>query len=383
MHNNDNKYIENNNLCEKEIIVDDSIIKNILNKKQRKIFIEYIEFLIRYETKIINNISFSFSLNEKQEKYIYDKEKVHNYHDTAIRKILSNREEAAILINKVLELTEEEQINSDNLELYESSLISKSYINREADIIYKRKDMNVFFIIEHQSRVDYDMPIRIIEYVTQIITNYWNSRKNRKKDRLYPLVIPIVLYIGNKKWNVEEFISNRQVKMPGYKKEYGKYTVFDANNYTDKDLLESKGVLSKIILLEKTKDNNDLENKYEQISKTPLSKEEKEMIIEYLCNVSSSILRDEEINKIKKIFMEGGNSMLAEMLMENQKKAYLGGKREGIKEGKREGERAGIKKAKIQIAKELLKSKLEIKDIERCTKLKEEEIIKIKKSLKS
>ena len=373
MHNNTNEYIENNNLYEKEIIVDDSIIKNILNKKQREIFIEYIEFLIQYETKIINDIS--FSLNEKQEKYIYDKEKVHNYHDTAIRKILSNREEAAILINKVLELTEEEQINGDNLELYESSLISKSYINREADIIYKRKDMDVFFIIEHQSRIDYDMPIRIIEYVTQIITNYWNSRKNRKKDRLYPLVIPIVLYIGNKKWNVEEFISNRQVKMPGYKKEYGKYTVFDANNYTDKDLLESKGVLSKIILLEKTKDNNDLENKYEQISKTLLSKEEKEMIIEYLCNVFSSILRDEDINKIKKIFMEGGNSMLAEMLMENQKKAYLGGKREGKIEG--------IKKAKIQIAKELLKGKMEIKDIERCTKLKEEEIIKIKKSMKN
>ena len=95
------------------------------------------------------------------------------------------------------------------------------------------------------------------------------------------------------------------------------------------------------------------------------------MIIEYLCNVSSSILRDEDINKIKKIFMKGGNSMLAEMLMENQKKAYLGGKREGIK------------KAKIQIAKELLKGKMEIKDIERCTKLKEEEIIKIKKSLKN
>ena len=79
------------------------------------------------------------------------------------------------------------------LELYESSIISKNYLNREADIVYKRKDMDVFFLIEHQSRIDYDMPIRIIEYSTGIITNYWRSCKNKKRDRLYPLVIPIVL----------------------------------------------------------------------------------------------------------------------------------------------------------------------------------------------
>ena len=361
------KSYTNENAIESNVLIDDSIIKNINNKTKETInFIEYINYLINIERKIIKNIELSKKIEkikEKEEQYNYEKNIIHNSHDTSIRKILSNKDEVALFINKVLQLSKiNKEIRADMLERYETSLITKSYLNREADIIYKRKDMDVFFLIEHQSRIDYNMPIRIMEYVTAIITNYWYSDKENIVNRKYPLVIPIVLYIGKNKWNVEKHISSRQVKMPGYKSEYGKYTVFDANDYEDSELLQEKGALSKIILLEKTKGEKELQDNYIKISKEYLSEKEKDMIIEYLCNISSTKLSQQKINEIKKLFMKGEKTMLAEIFMEKEKKAWLGGKEEGIKQSKNE------------FAKKLLKSGIDIKNIKEWTGLSEKEI---------
>ena len=328
----------NDNFVESNILIDDSIVRNIENKtNETENFIKYINFLINTEKNIIRK-NILYTIEENVEQYNYEKNLIYNAHDTSIRKILSNKEEVALFINKVLKLSKiNQEIKADMLERYETSLITKSYLNREADIIYKRKDMDVFFLIEHQSRIDYNMPIRIIEYVTGIITNYWYSNKEKIANRKYPLVIPIVLYIGKNKWNVERHISSRQVNMPGYKAEYGKYTVFDANNYKESELLQEKGVLSKIILLEKTKDEKELEDNYIKISKEHLSQKEKDMIIEYLCNISSTKLSSKKVKEIKKLFMKGEKSMLAEIFKEKERKARLGGKREGKREGKKEG----------------------------------------------
>ena len=379
------------------IIIDDSIIKNITNKTEKSVeFINYINYLINIEKIIINKIEKSSKLEEKEENYIYEKDIIHNLHDTSIRKILSNKEEVALFINKVLKLSEiNQEIKADMLEQYETSLITKSYLNREADIIYKRKDMDVFFLIEHQSRIDYNMPIRIMEYVTGIITNYWYSNKENVIHRKYPLVIPIVLYIGKKKWNVEKHISERQVSIPGYKAEYGKYTIYDVNNYEDGELLHEKGVLSKIILLEKTKNEKELQENYIKISKEYLSQEEKNMIIDYLCNISSTKLQPDKVKEIKKLFMEGDNTMLAEIFMEKERKAWLGGKKEGIEEGKkegiREGKKEGIKegiikgtiKSKYEIAKKLLKNNISTENIKNWTGLSNKEINEIKKEIEN
>ena len=141
------KNYTNENIIESNIIIDDSIIKNIINKtKETKNFIEYINYLINTEREIIKNIELLGKIEEKEEQYNYEKNIIHNSHDTSIRKILSNKNEVALFINKVLQLSKvNKEIKADMLERYETSLITKSYLNREADIIYKRKDMEVFF----------------------------------------------------------------------------------------------------------------------------------------------------------------------------------------------------------------------------------------------
>ena len=70
--------------------------------------------------------------------------------------------------------------------------------------------------------------------------------------------------------------------------------------------------------------------------------------------------------------------MLAEIFMEKERKAWLGGKKEGIEEGKKEG----IIKSKYEIAKKLLKNNISTENIKNWTGLSNKEINEIKKEIR-
>ena len=95
-------------------------------------------------------------LNENTENYHY----VNNLHDKIFRKVLDNKKEAVQIINKVLK--KEDKITEKEIEKYTSSYISSNLRNSEADIVYKIKDKEIFFLIEHQTKIDYSMPYRIL-----------------------------------------------------------------------------------------------------------------------------------------------------------------------------------------------------------------------------
>lgn len=146
-------------------------------------FLSYVEELYKIELKLVNNIFCNLIICEKQEKYNYKKveNQLHNVHDISLRNILMNKREMAIFLNNILSLKgTKNQINENNLELCNQNFITKSFYNKQADIIYKRKDMNVYFLVEHQSKVDYEMPKRILEYMIEILRENINSFQDRK-----------------------------------------------------------------------------------------------------------------------------------------------------------------------------------------------------------
>ena len=103
-------------------------------------------------------------------KEVYDygiKKKVNHPHDKIFRTILNDKEEVAKLINKTIDL--DEKITKEEIEKYNTSYISKNFENQESDIVYKVKGKNVFFLIEHQTKIDYKMAKRILEYEMAIM----------------------------------------------------------------------------------------------------------------------------------------------------------------------------------------------------------------------
>ena len=299
---------------------------------------------------------------------------VNHQHDKIFRTVLDRKSDALALINKALNT----QLEVQDIEKYNSSFINKVFQNREADIVYKIKDRSIFILIEHQTKVDYLMPYRILEYEVAIMQSAIDLDKIKNKESKIPLVIPIVLYTGNKKWNAKKYLEENQEKIEGIENGLGNYNLIDINELTEKDLLEDNSFISKMMLIEKSKNTENIVEILEKIVK--ITKEEDK---DTLRSIISIILEEKiGITKAKELIekMEGdeGNMLAVVDMIRRENQMYIEiGKKEGRKEGKIEGKKEGELKEKIKIVTNMLKEKFNIETIQKITGINKEEIEKI------
>ena len=176
--------------------------------------------------------------------------RVNNEHDKVFRKILSDKIEVIKFLNKQLKTN----LKPEDIEQYNSSYINNLMRNEEADVVYKLKGKNEFFLIEHQSKVDYRMPFRILKYEMAIIESAIDEKEYKRKDYLYPRVNAIVLYTGKQKWNVTKTFNEAQVSSILEKAiEFAKYILVDINNYTEEKIIRNTIIYDKSIINRKGK----------------------------------------------------------------------------------------------------------------------------------
>ena len=309
-------------------------------------------------------------MSDQYEKYYV----VNHQHDKIFRTVLDRKSDAIALINKALNT----QLEAKDIEKYNSSFINKVFQNREADIVYKIKDRSIFILIEHQTKVDYLMPYRILEYEVAIMQSAIDLDKIKNKESKIPLVIPIVLYTGNKKWNAKKYLEENQEKIEGIENGLGNYNLIDINEMTEKELLEDNSFISKMMLIEKSKNTENIVEILEKIVK--ITKEEDK---ETLRRIISIILEEKiGITKAKELIekMEGdeGNMLAVVDMIRRENQMYIEiGKKEGKIEGKKEGVKQGELKEKIKIVTNMLKEKFNIETIQKITGINKEEIEKI------
>ena len=126
------------------------------------VIFSYIEYL-----KYSRIIKEEYSLNEEVAEYKYDNKKINHIHDKTFRKILDDKKEFTIFINKIFNL--EEKLEEKDIEKYNRKFVSVDYTNQESDVIYKLKNKEIFILVEHQTKIDKKMPIRILKYELEII----------------------------------------------------------------------------------------------------------------------------------------------------------------------------------------------------------------------
>ena len=215
------------------------------------------------------------------------------------------------------------------------------------------------------------MPKRILDYEIEIMKTAENHNVILKKDAEMPIVIPIVIYTGKKRWDVAGYIKDCRKKLNRLESfRLGNYYIIDNNTYTDEELLNDKFFISKLMLLERMKTTEEL---YTNLKKV-IRKETNEKNIKLLENIIKFIYKnklgknytDKLIKEIarKSRKEEGGNDMILEMI-ENENKALI---RKGRREGRRE--------TAIEIAKNMLKEKVDINIIMKVTGLTEKQILK-------
>ena len=331
------------------------------------VIFSYIEYL-----KYSRIIKEEYSLNEEVAEYKYDNKKINHIHDKTFRKILDYKKEFTIFINKIFNL--EEKLEEKDIEKYNRKFVSVDYTNQESDVIYKLKNKEIFILVEHQTKIDKKMPIRILKYELEII----RSRMDENNRLEFPIIIPIVLYTGKQRWNAK-------INYPSYNSELARYrglkkveyNLVDINDYTIEDLYKENSILTKIMILEKSNKYIEIINNVDKIvNKVYDSKlytqTQKEMLLNILNNTMINIVGNKKMKEYK-IKLEGGENMLAlyEMIENERNEIYS----PGIKEGKVKGKIEGIK----AIAKKMLRMKFDKDTIMKATGIKEEELEKMKK----
>ena len=312
-------------------------------------------------------------LNEENETY----DKINHPHDKTVRLMLSNSQEAANLINLALKT---DFVKANQIEQYKSSFVTKQYQNRESDIVYKDlKNKGIYYLIEHQSKQDKMMAVRITEYSLEIIRSALDLMKKEKREE-FPTVIPIVLYTGKGKWKIPQSLEDVQVKLADINlPSIGSYKLIDINTYSDDDLIKAKGALPKVLLMEKsTKNINKVKEIMNKMEKAKLTKEETEMLSVYITNVvreKDNRLADELLEKINKEREEENMGDFGQVLVDYIHESVAKGERKRRKKTeKKDGKIEGAKATRIEVITRMLKDNLKIELIKKYANATDKDI---------
>lgn len=307
------------------------------------------------------------------------KSEINNEHDKVFKGLFIDKKEAAYFINKVLNL----KLQADEIERYTNSFVTSGYKYKEADCVYKLKNKRVFFVLEHQSIVDYRMPYRMLNYQAEVMRScetYKNVKDNREA-----LVIGIVLYTGKSGWTAEKYIRNIQytikdgtIKILGDNKTLGNYTIVDVNKCDDEKLLTDKSLISKVMLIEKTRKTEELAKNLFRMVKY-LDKKG----LKYIRNLIKNILVNDLSHETRKVLLdsynkaikgEGGEANMELSVVKTIRDDLTMHEKIGEKRGEKRGKKCGIELGKIEVAKKLLKKDYTIEEIVGITELSRKKV---------
>ena len=275
---------------------------------------------------------------------------------------MDNKREGAKIISKKSDY----KISESEIEKYNRKFVLPELENRESDVIYKLKDKPVFFLIEHQTKVDYSMPFRMLEYSMAIIKSAITKEKMKSSKEVFPVVIPIVLYTGREKWKVPITLEERQYESKSQNLQF-KYNLVDGSKISKEELMKENSILSKAILLEKLDNPEEILEILKEITTKNLDSDERyfiNLILKYL--LPDKISENEKVGILENLKGKEDDTMFIDILRkyfdDKEKAAVQTAVNEGIK----------------NVVKEMLKNNADEEFIKKVTKISNKELKEIK-----
>lgn len=286
----------------------------------------------------------------------------------------------------------EKKIEEEKIEKYDTKYITKEFKEIKADVVYKIKNKEIYFLIEQQTKLDKLMAYRMLSYSLEIIRTRMRNIIGKIEKVGIPTIIPVVIYTGQEKWTAKKTIEELQVKFKHLKgmDVITGYNLIDIRN--EEEAIRQGTAIARMSVIERKQNTEEIITVIEKMSKYIKEKEERKEFANEVKYLLENRLTNEETEKIKEILIgkEGDEGMLhAQMVLKRdaeriKKQAIEEGLKEGIKkgikegrtEGKIEGRIEGSMKKAITIAKNMLKENFDIELISKITGLKKEQFIK-------
>ncbi len=173
---------------------------------------------------------------------------IKDVHDKLYRDFFNDSIEFSAFLKSFLNF----EIEPSSLVPYNSDYITEDYKNRRSDVVYKVKNEPIYIFLEHQSSIDYSISYRIWEYYNLLLKSAVDVRKIKEKNYKLPVIIPILLYTGNKKWNLKPNLQSKQYDNP-YRKDIldFKYDYINIFDYSTTELLNMNSMVSYLLATDK------------------------------------------------------------------------------------------------------------------------------------
>ena len=300
------------------------------------------------------------------------------YQDSVFVHLFTHNLEKLLTLCKALDPS----ITSEDIELIK--LENTLYTGIKNDISCKVGN-RLIFLMEHQSTINENMPLRFLEYVGRIFELILEVR-----DRYARLLIKIpmpefyVFYTGNESMSaVQELklsdafideVKNPQLELV--------VKVINLNSKENEWFLESCPILKeyakfvsvvKDFKLKQGKKGYDMAIRYcikNNILKDYMASNAKEieglLIAEYDYDLDMQVQKEESY---RKGILEG--------ILKGKKEGIIKGMLKGLQKGKEEGKEEGIKEERMILARRMKKANFDISVIQEITKLSSEEIEKL------
>ncbi len=258
---------------------------------------------------------------------------------------------------------------------------SKTHQTFESDLIYladfeKEKQM-LWVHLEHQSRPDRRMPLRILNYQTAELLSY---AKQNPKEKLLPGIISLIYHQGSSPWSYSVDLKDQFKDVDFYHKYFGKPLLIDLPSISDKELKDHQNIGPLEIILKQIK-NKDFQSKIRDFMGDLGSVDDDSKIIILKYVISFLSLSEEKVMELVQESLPDSEELIMNAIDQWIQRGVERGMQQGRQVGIQEGISYGAESRNIEIARSMLMKGFDEKLIQEFTQLSHPKIRELKRSL--
>ena len=238
-----------------------------------------------------------------------DKNKITQKHDKSFKKALEDPEEMSNFLSNFLNI----KVDDKKLKIYGAEHITEQYEVRLSDIVYKKEGEEIYYIIEHQSTVDLNMPYRMLRYCMELMRKIIEN----SNQKIYPTIVPIVIYTGERKWSVAKNFADKQELSKEEYEEYKidmKYKLIDISQISREELLIKQTYIASIMLIEKSTNKDEMVTNIKKIIENTKDIKQLMKLKNYIIFIQKDILQGEEVELLEMISGKVGNDQMSTLI---------------------------------------------------------------------
>lgn len=308
-------------------------------------------------------------------------------HDSLIKKALENPLIAEEFLSEYLPEEYKALIDLSTIKPEKETYVEKSLKTKLSDMVFsvkmhdttedKRNNAFIYALVEHQSYSDYWIAFRLLKYSLLLLERHV-SGKNK-----LPIILPLVIYNGKARYkapkNIFELFAYPDIARKAITKDYN---LIDLHAMDDQAIDYEKHLSFLLYTMKHIHERNTLSMIKDAMSRCSraivIDKEQNYILTRLILWYSDSKVPEKSKHLLEQLIVDNLPKDEANNIMRTIADSYIEeGFNKGIMQGIEKGIEQGKTKEKMEIAKNLLSQKIDIKTISTATGLSLDDIQKL------